>query len=125
MQNLNLRVCNAIEGKAVLKVYRDDGLMRLMACIDFRQGKAIFEPLQHQFFQDDGSATAARMMLDWSKFSFEIFCNGQFQIYETNSGLLVAEAEAYLPLNMMVDPEGAKQQRKYWEDQIKQRENKV
>lgn len=121
MKNLNLKVRCINEGVVFLEISRDDRLMVLNAGIDFRNGKAIIEPFQNQRLIDNGSIEAAELMLDWSKFSFELCCNGQFQIFEASTDLLVGEADPYFLVNMMVNVEGAKEQQSYWESQITKR----
>ncbi|WP_417434094.1 methylamine utilization protein MauJ [Hoeflea sp.] len=106
LTGLQMKVQRVKDGIAILGLSSKDGLLYLEAAIDFNSGRLVFDPMLEHFNLDDGTIRAAERAADLSEFWAEVFLNGVCQLWDTENSKLLAEANAYLPLNCFFDPEG-------------------
>lgn len=83
----------------------NDGLLYFEIVIDFNTGRLIFDPLVEHMSLDDGSIEAAEKAVDINVFWGEVVSNGCCQLWDAESGQLLAEADAYMPTNWFLDHE--------------------
>ncbi|MCZ7499942.1 hypothetical protein [Agrobacterium sp. ST15.13.015] len=94
------------EGIAILGLSSEDGLLYLEAAIDFNSGRLVFDPMLEHFNLDDGTIRAAERAAELNEFWAEVFLNGVCQLWDSENSRLLAEANAYLPLNCFFNAEG-------------------
>lgn len=104
--NLQNRVEKVEDGVVYLGLSTDNGLVHFTAAIDFNVGRLIFDPMHNYQHFDDGSVLSAEYAADIQEFFSDLFRNGVCQLWEASADRLIAEADAYLPMNLFFDPEG-------------------
>ncbi|OWV45397.1 hypothetical protein CDZ95_00005 [Mameliella alba] len=106
LSNLRMKVEYVEDGVATLRLSSNDDLLNLHTVIDFNSGRLVFDPILDHLNLDDGTVQAAERAADLNEFWAEVFMNGVCQLWDAEKSTLLAEANAYLPLNRFFDPEG-------------------
>ncbi|SNT29050.1 hypothetical protein SAMN05421763_1094 [[Luteovulum] sphaeroides subsp. megalophilum] len=106
LSNLRMRVECVEDGVATLGLSSNDELLKLQAVIDFNSGRLAFDPMLEHLNLDDGTVQAAERAADLNEFWAEVFKNGVCQLWDAEKSTLLAEANAYMPLNCFFDPAG-------------------
>lgn len=106
LTRLKMRVQRVKDGIAILGLSSEDGLLYLEAAIDFNSGRLVFDPMLEHFNLDDGTIRAAERAAELNEFWAEVFLNGVCQLWDSENSRLLAEANAYLPLNCFFNAEG-------------------
>jgi hypothetical protein len=65
-------------------------------------------------YGDDGTAAAAEGAAELQRFFADYFGNGELHIYNSDTGELISRKDAFMPVNMMANPEGSKQAIRRW-----------
>lgn len=81
--------------------------VELYLAINFQTGRLEYDPLEGSRYDDDGSADGIEEFIELFNFRSEVFRNGRCQLVESDTGYVMAEADAYLPCNMMFDSKKA------------------
>ena len=64
---------------------------------------------------------SAERVYEGKRFTQDYFCNGQLHIVNADTGELIGRKDAYLPLNMYLDNNGAASELAYWKALAEQR----
>jgi hypothetical protein len=103
------------EGSIIhLLLQSSDGRGLISFGLDFAGERLLFEVFEDLQYSDDGSAEAAEATAEVKRFVKDYFGNGQLHIYNAQTGALLSRKDAYLPVNMMPNPEGSNQEIAYW-----------
>jgi hypothetical protein len=89
--------------------------------LDFGAERIGFDPFSDIEFCDTGSAESAERVHEASRFWQEYFGNGQLQIFNTDTGEMIGRKDAYIPVNMYLDSDGAAAELAYWKRLAAQR----
>lgn len=106
------------EGKAEVSYKSADGFAAINLLLDFANERQVIAHETGVQLNDDGSADAARVGKQLAQFLHALYCNGALQIWDAMKGELIAKSDAYLPVNMMFNPEGAKAELDRWDEEI-------
>lgn len=75
--------------------------------LDFESERLLFDIFRGFSVHDTGTAESAERVLEVKRFEHDYFCNGQLHIVASDSGELIGRKDAYIPLNMYFDSDGA------------------
>jgi len=76
--------------------------------LDFGNERLDCDMFQDMAVRDDGTADAVATLIQHQAFKDALFCNGQLHVYDADTGKLLGRKDAYMPMNMFFDPEGAR-----------------
>ena len=96
----------AVEGGVKVVWRRKDSLVEFHAFLDFKSERLVFEIGRDLPVFDDQTAEAMDVAASVVEFQKGYFLNGRLRIDDTDTGQLLARKDAYLPLNVMVNPAG-------------------
>jgi hypothetical protein len=82
--------------------------------LDFGAERIIFDLFSDIGVRDTGSADSAERVREVKRFEQDYFGNGQLHIVNTDTGALIGRKDAYVPVNMYLDGDGAKAELAYW-----------
>lgn len=103
------------EGSTVNVFLRSaDGRGMMALGLDFAQERLLFEIFEDIRYSDDGTSAAAEAIAEVKRFFSDYIGNGQLHIYNPETGVLLSRKDAYLPVNIMPDWEGAKREIARW-----------
>jgi hypothetical protein len=121
-----------LEGLRCKRVGRSDKLLHMH--FDSLQGDVEFkfsvdfgaERIQFDLFRDigvrdTGTAESAERVHEVKRFEQDYFGNGQLHIFNTDTGELIGRKDAYIPMNMYLDGEGAAAELAHWKALAEQR----
>jgi hypothetical protein len=74
----------------------------------------IFDPFSDIAACDAGTAVSADRFYEVRRFWLDHFCNGQLHIVDADTGELLGRKDAYIPVNMMFNSEGAAAELARW-----------
>lgn len=98
-----------ILGNKVEMAYRSaDGLVEAVFLLNFAEERLEIDPETWLRVYDDGSLQAARNAREIERFSQAHFGNGEVQMWDAEKEELVSRLNAFIPVNMFFNPEGAK-----------------
>jgi hypothetical protein len=85
----------------------EDGGARIRFKLDFAEERLVFELFNDLAIGDADTPEAAEAVAEVRRFSKEYFGNGQLQIYNAETGVLISRKDAYIPVNMWLDDKAA------------------
>jgi hypothetical protein len=97
-----------------LRFVSTTGDVGIQVQLDFAEERLRFDLDTDLLATDTGSARAAEDMAEVSRFWMEYFMNGQLQVINAETGVLIARKDAYIPLNMSLNYEAAQAQVANW-----------
>jgi hypothetical protein len=103
------------DGKVVNLIFDSSdrrGMLHLL--LDFPHERLQFDFLADLTYRDDGTAAAAEGAAEIQRFMIDYIGNGELQIYNSETGALISRKDAFLPVNMMPDPEGSRRMISQW-----------
>ncbi|CAN7342226.1 methylamine utilization protein MauJ [Bosea sp. LjRoot237] len=104
-------------GAKIAVWYRSQSsVTRLRFILNFPDERLEFDPLSDVFYTDNGSAEAAREIAIVNVFQVHLAGNGVLQIFDSESGQLLARKSAYIPQNWSIDSNVAMSQVQHWRD---------
>jgi hypothetical protein len=107
--------------KAVLQFQSRDGYARAAVLLDFAAERLIFPIDIGLEFDDDGTVEAAQTGRILTTFVHAYNCNGELQIWNADDGSLLSKCDAFIPVNVIFRPEGAKAELLRWDSEIERR----
>lgn len=93
--------------KLFMRFESADKKVVLQFYLDFSTERLVFELENSIGVVDDGSPEAIETLIEIRRFEHEYFCNGQLQIFNSETGKLVSRKDAYIPVNMHFDDKAA------------------
>ena len=84
-----------------------DGLIDFRFQLDFANERLNFDIFSDVRQKDSGTAESAAATAECLRFSKEYFGNGQLRIVNADTGELISRKDAFLPMNMYQDIDGA------------------
>lgn len=121
LENMSPLGWDVHESQAVVQFQSQDGFVSMTFLLDFRNERLVF-PLENGIrFEDDGSAAAAQTAKSIVKFNHDYNANGELQIWDAETDTLMSRLEAFIPVNVIFNPEGAKAQLEQWDREISRR----
>lgn len=109
------------DSKAVVQFRSRDGLVTLTFLLDFQNERLEFPLHDGMQFADDGSVEAAKVGKSLAKFIQDYNANGELQIWNAENGELMSRCEAFMPVNVIFNPEGAAAELAAWDQGIVRR----
>jgi hypothetical protein len=91
-----------------VRYHSADGTVEIQMGLDFDAERLEFDMFRDITCKDAGTANGAQTMLDIRTFLNALFCNGQLEIYDSDSGDLLSRKDAYMPMNMMFNDKAAR-----------------
>jgi hypothetical protein len=108
---LNLRFA----GKTIYMEFASvRGDVKFRLALDFGAERMIFDPFSDIAACDAGTAVSADRFYEVRRFWLDHFCNGQLHIVDADTGELLGRKDAYIPVNMMFNSEGAAAELARW-----------
>lgn len=101
-----------------------DELVFFRIQLDFLNERLLFNLFTDLRYKDDGSAKAADIAAELSRFSKEYFGNGQLQVFNSETGELISRKDAFIPLNMYQDGDAADAEINRWKSIAEQRRDR-
>jgi len=109
-------------GKVELVYRSEDELVDLIFWLNFAAERLEFDPLRSVIVRDDGTPQAARNRKEIDRFMRDYFANGELQMWDYDTHVLVSRCEAFMPLNFRFDFEAANAAIDRWDATIAERE---
>jgi hypothetical protein len=97
------------------------GDVKFRFSLDFGQERIIFDVFQDIAVRDTGSAASAVRVHEVRRFEQDYFGNGQLHILEADTGALIGRKDAFIPMNMYLDGDGAEAELAHWKALANQR----
>jgi len=101
------RLCASVkaahQGIVQLHLQRDDGLFEANVLLSFPDERLVFDALRHAVVRDDGTATAARVMLDFVKFERAWIANGVNELWDAEKGQRLGQSAPVVLVNCRPD----------------------
>jgi hypothetical protein len=82
--------------------------------LDFDAERIVFDLFEDIAARDTGTAESADRVHEVRRFWQDYFGNGQLHIVNTDTGELIGRKDAYIPMNMYLDSEGAASELAHW-----------
>ena len=89
--------------------------------LDFGAERLTFDIFSDIGVCDTGTAELAERIHEVRRFEQDYFGNGQLHVVNTDTGELISRKDAYIPMNMYLDGEGAKAELAHWKAVAEQR----
>jgi hypothetical protein len=89
--------------------------------LDFGAERIQFDLFNDIGVRDTGSTESAERVHEVRRFEQDYFGNGQLNIVNTDTGGLIGRKDAYIPLNMYLDGDGAAAELAYWKAEAERR----
>jgi hypothetical protein len=105
----NLRI-NAIKQEGhicFMQFASQDDQIAFRFKLDFANERLNFDIFSDVGHKDFGTAESAEAIAECSRFFKEYFGNGQLRIVNADTGALISRKDAFMPMNMYLDDEGA------------------
>ena len=99
----------------------DDGNVGIQFGLNFATERLEFDLFRDIAVRDSGTADGALAVMDAKRFLNAYFCNGELEIYDAESGALLSRKDAFIPVNMMFNHDGAKAELARWEQLAQER----
>ncbi|MGH6964044.1 MAG: methylamine utilization protein MauJ [Phenylobacterium sp.] len=96
----------AITGGVKAVFRREDGLVEFHVGLDFKNERLEFEIGRDLLVFDDKTAEAMEVAASVVEFQKGYFLNGRLRLDDAETGQLLARKDAFLPVNVIVNPEG-------------------
>jgi hypothetical protein len=107
--------------KVHLHFVSSQGDVEFRFSLDFGTERIEFDLFGDVSFRDTGTAASAMRVHEVKRFWQDYFGNGQLHIFNTDTGELIGRKDAYLPLNMYLDSDGAAAELAHWKALAEQR----
>jgi hypothetical protein len=101
-----------------------EGDVEFRFALDFGAERIQFDLFRDVGVRDTGTAEAAERVHEVRRFSQDYFGNGQLHITNTDTGELIGRKDAYIPVNMYLDGDGAAAELAYWKAVADQRRDR-
>jgi hypothetical protein len=102
-------------GKTVYMDFQSlQGDVEFRFALDFSAERIVFDLFADIFVRDNGTVEAAERGHEVKRFEQDYFGNGQLHIINADTGELIGRKDAYVPLNMYLDHEGAAAELAHW-----------
>jgi len=98
-----------------------EGDVQFRFSLDFGAERILFDLFHDVGVRDTGTAESAERIHEVKRFEQDYFGNGQLQIVNTDTGELIGRKDAYIPMNMYLDGEGAAAELAHWKAVAEQR----
>jgi hypothetical protein len=82
--------------------------------LDFENERIVFDVFSGIGVRDTGTAESAERVHEVKRFEHDYFGNGQLHIVATDTGNLIGRKDAYIPMNMYLDGDGAAAELAHW-----------
>jgi hypothetical protein len=106
--------------EGVQLVYQsDNGLLTYNLVLDFKNERLLTD--DGVSLRDDGSVAAAEMAADVTDFIKFINLNGRLRVSNAETGELLSRKEAFMPLNVVIHPEGFDAETTWWRIEAERR----
>ncbi|MDR6624369.1 methylamine utilization protein MauJ [Caulobacter segnis] len=96
----------AVVGGAKVAFRRPDGLVEFHVLLDIKNERLEFEIERDLVLFDDGSPEAMEVAASAMEFRKFYYLNGKLRVVDTETGELLARKDAFVPVNLIVRPEG-------------------
>jgi hypothetical protein len=90
------------------------GDIMLRFTLDFGTERVALDLFRDIGVRDTGTTQSAERVREVKRFEQDYFGNGQLHIVNTDTGELIGRKDAYIPMNMYLDGEGAEAELAYW-----------
>lgn len=112
-------------GKGLVQYRSRNGFATVTMLLDFGAERLIL-PLDDGIqFADDGSVGAARTGKILTTFNHAYNGNGALQVWNEEDGSLMSRCDAFIPVNVIFNPDGAKAELDAWDAEIVKRAMKI
>ena len=98
-----------------------EGDIQFRFSLDFGAERILFDLFPDVGARDMGTAESAERIHEVKRFEQDYFGNGQLHIVNTDTGELIGRKDAYVPVNMYLDHEGAAAELAHWKALAEQR----
>ena len=95
-----------------------DGVAGINLLLDFDDERQIIAHETGVQFRDNGTPDAALVGKQLAQFVHALYGNGELQIWNAENGQLIGKSDAYIPVNVMLNPAGAKAELDRWDGEI-------
>jgi hypothetical protein len=119
LSNLELKFMTREQHSLGMLFSSTDGLTNFRVKLDFANERLHFNLFEDIGYADSGSADSAEAMVEILRFHHEYFGNGQLRLLNAETGKLISRKDAYLPLNMVFDPQAANAEVNRWKEVAK------
>jgi hypothetical protein len=89
--------------------------------LDFGAERILFDLFRDIGARDTGTAESAERIHEVKRFEQDYFGNGQLHIVNADTGEMIGRKDAYIPMNMYLDGEGAAAELAHWKALAEQR----
>lgn len=93
------------DGKLKLELRSHCGSFKFPLVLDLKHNLFEYDLNNGIPHNDNGSSDAVRVAIDLHQFEFELLCNGELTLRDSENGKLLAIADALIPVNCFVDPD--------------------
>lgn len=114
MQNLTVKSIGQDGHKFYLLFESVEGDITFRFHLDFEAERLIFSIFDDVGVRDTGSVAAAARIRDMHQFFYDYFGNGELLIFNAETEELISRKDAYIPLNMILNPSGQASTLAYW-----------
>jgi methylamine utilization protein MauJ len=97
------------------------GDVKFRFSLDFGAERIQFDIFNDVGFSDTGTAESAERVHEVKRFGQDYFGNGQLHIVNADTGELIGRKDAYIPMNMFFNAEGAAAELAHWKALAEQR----
>jgi hypothetical protein len=111
----------AVAGGAKVVFRRPDSLVAFHVLLDIRNERLEFEIERDLEIFDDGSPEAMEVAASAVQFRKDYYMNGRLRMVDAETGELLGRKDAFLPVNLIVRPEGFDAEIKRCRDEAEQR----
>jgi hypothetical protein len=105
-------------GRSEQRLYMNFGSLQgdieFRFALDFGAERIVFDLFADIRICDTGTAESAERIHEVRRFEQDYFGNGQLHLFNTDTGELIGRKDAYLPMNMFLDAEGAAAELAHW-----------
>lgn len=108
---------------AEVRFRSSDGFARVNLLLDFEGERLIYHHEYGLQLVDDGSVEAARVGKEQTEFIQALYRNGELQVWNAEDGTLISKCDAFIPINVIFNPQGAEAELARWDEEIARREN--
>lgn len=109
------------DSKAEVQYRSRDGYVRVVLLLDFAAERLVFPLDVGLQFADDGRVEAVRTGKIITTFIHAYNGNGELQVWNAETDTLMSKCDAFIPVNVVFNPEGAKAELDRWDAEIVRR----
>jgi hypothetical protein len=97
------------------------GDVKFRFSLDFAAERIQFDIFNDVGFSDTGTAESAERVHELKRFGQDYLGNGQLHIVNADTGEMIGRKDAYIPMNMIFNTEGAAAELAHWKALAEQR----